>query len=58
MIRRYLHRHVSRALSWEDHVTTALDVVADEPYEAPEFADPVLTDVDRLFLRSNGIEAS
>lgn len=54
MIRRFLDRRVSRALSWEQHCTDALDLF-DEPYEAPEFTDPGLSDVDRLFLRSNGI---
>lgn len=46
---------VRRQASWDDHCADVSDLFDDEPYEPPEFADPVLTVDDRQLLHGWGI---
>lgn len=58
MIRRYLERHIRRAVAWEDHVADALDLFT--PHSSPTWDDNDRAETaaayDAGFLDMVGIE--
>lgn len=56
MIRRLVSRSHRRAVTWENHVSDALDLFDPQPDGCPLCKEPET--FDSMFLRDNGIEAS